>query len=650
MYSQLFTRGKINGMDLKNRVVMAPMHDSLGQISGEVSPRAIAYYASRAKGGCGLIIPGYVSVIGPELSGIAAPGQTHLHHKLHRIALAAFAERIHEYGAKLVLQLHHPGRQGHKEDNNGNENVSCTAMPSALAAMPPMMQTFARELAKEEIKTIVEAFAKAAKACFDAGVDGVEIHCAHGYLLSQFISPVKNERTDEYGGSLENRCRIVAEIISAIRKVVPPSYPIIVRINGMDGEYIPGEGDHIYMAQVAKYLSENGADAIDVSAGGTACITPPDVVSGTRNYFIKHIKDSVNVPIIAVNEIRTPEEAEAALAAGVQDFCSLGRQHIADPEWANKAESGRAEDIRPCLSCNTCLQKVAEELPIRCAINPLAGKEIDFSEPQAGNGTVAVIGTGPGGIQAALTASQRGFKVVLLDKASEIGGALQLANKAPNKFRMDNLIAYYRRQIDQDPNIELRLNDHVTSETLAEIKALNPYAVILATGGKPLVPKVPGVEKAVIANDVLSGKVKFSDKKVVIVGGGMTGLETAELLVAQGNRIVVLEMLPAVGNGIMIFNVLAITMPMTAKGHEIKTNTQLLEIKDKAVVATDLTNNATTEIDCDAVVMAIGVLPEDGLLPELDKVFAHVINIGDSARPGKIITAVHDGYYLTKNI
>lgn len=647
MYEKIFSRGRINGCELKNRVILPAMDDSLGGTGGDISPRAIEYYAARARGGCGLIITAYAAVCGPELSGIAMPGQAHLRTYDNGLAMHNLADRIHEYGAKVFVQLHHPGRKTQAEYNNGNQPVSCSALTPAMPEGTPP----ARELSVDEIKKIEESFAQAAEFAYWAGIDGVEVHCAHHYLLSQFINPAKNARTDEYGGSLENRCRIVVETMRAIRQRVPARFPVTIRINGYDGEGLEGEGDLTYMGRVAKYLSENGADAIHISLGGKENVGSPEVVSGWRNFIYEHYRKCVKVPIYGPNEIKTPEEAEKILDAGFVDFVVLGRQHTADPDWANKAKAGQAQDIRPCISCNYCLHLVtAEHSPIRCSVNPLAGREIDNPYLKPGEGTIVIIGAGPAGIEGALTAAQRGFKVKLLDKNPEIGGALQLANKAPLKFRIDNLIQYYRRQIDRNKNIELRLNYEVTPENLAEIESMNPYAVVLATGGKPIIPRVEGVERAVTANDVLCGKVKLSGKKVVVIGGGMTGLETAELLAESDNEIVLLEMLPAVGRGICINNVLKTTKILGEKGVGIKTSHRLEAIKEKTVVVRDLVQNSTAELECDAVVLAIGVIPENSLLDKLEARFAKVVNVGDSSEAGKIATAVHDGYYYLKHV
>lgn len=674
MYDKIFTKGRINGCELKNRIILAPMDDSLGTATGEMSPRGIEYYAAKAKGGCGLVIVGYIAVCGPELSGICITGQTHLRSLADRHAMGNLAERVHEYGGKVFAQLNHPGRKTTAKYNDGNEPVSCSSItPQMEGRFSP-----ARELTHDEIQQLIACYATAGEHAFLAGVDGVEIHCAHSYLLNQFISAAKNNRTDEYGGSMENRCRIIVEIIQAIREKVPPTYPITIRLNAFDGENLEGENTLEDTIEISKYLEKHGVDAIHYTLGTVDRTGAPELEAGWRNEYYKQIKKEISVPIYGPNEVKTPEEGEAIMEEGVYDFLVMGRQQSADPEWGNKARAGRSEDIRPCISCNYCLYHVtAEESQIRCAVNPLLGREIDNLAPlNKGEGTVVIIGAGPAGIEAAITSADRGFDVILIDKGSEVGGALQLANKPPKKFRIDRLVEYYATQINKRDNIDLRLNTEVTDEMLEDLKAMNPYAVILAAGGKPIVPRFKGVEKAVTANDVLCGDITLENKKVVVVGGGMTGLETASLL-AVNNDVTVLEMMPMVGNGIFINNVIKTIEHLSDLGTVLKTSTALKEIKDGAVTVEPFAGKANEsvltgiknivghnpfetegeekhdgpyDIPCDMVVLSIGVFSDNELLPKLEATFDNVLNIGDSYKPGKITTATTEGYFTAKNL
>lgn len=445
---------------------------------------------------------------------------------------------------------------------------------------------------------------------------------------------------------MENRCRIVVEIVKGIREVVGPRFPITVRLNAFEGEGLPGEADADEMRRIGKYLSQNGIDGIHLTMTSIDRVGTPDMKAGWRNQIYAYFKEAVDtIPVYGPNEVKTPEEGEKVLESGSQDFLVLARQQIADPEWVNKAREGRSEDIRPCISCNTCMQQITiDHQPLRCSVNPLAGREIDNQFLPKGEGLVVIIGAGPGGMQAALTASARGFKVMLIEKEKELGGVLQLANKAPDKFRIDNLIRYFQGQIEKDPNIEVWLNYEVTEEKLDELAALKPYAVVSAVGGRQVVPNIPGVSLAVMANDVLSGKCEIRNKKVVVVGGGMTGLETAEYLAARGNSVQVLEMLPAPGRGIFNFNVTKTVNALEKQGTEIHTCTRADSISKEAVTVTDTRRGRSEEIPCDVVVLAIGVYTDHSMRDMLEKRFFNVTEIGDANKAGKIMTAVRDGY------
>lgn len=675
MYEKIFEEGKIGGLTLRNRVILSPMDDDLSGATGEISDRAIEYYAAKAKGGTGLVIVGYVGVCGPELGGVAKPGQCFLRNLHDRRAFSVLADRVHEYGGKCFVQLNHPGRKSRPVFNDGHIPFSATALPSQLAKRG---FDACRELTIEQIQELEDCFASAAEHAYIAGVDGVEIHCAHWFLMHQFISPVRNERTDEYGGSMENRCRIVVETIQKIRQKTPRNFPVTIRLHILDDEGFEGDLTIDDYIEIAQYFEKNGVDAIHFSIGTEDRTGAPDMKAGWRDEYFKRFKEALNIPIYGPNEVKHPDEAEKILEQGYQDFIIMGRQHSADPEWCNKAKSGHVEDIRPCINCNFCVHHVtADESQIRCAVNPTLGREIDNLLPlKKGEGTVVIIGAGPAGIQSALTLADRGYKVVLCDKRKELCGSLNLANKAPNKFRMDNLIAYYKVQISKRTNIELRLNYEVTPERMEQLKLLNPYAVIYAGGGKPIAPaSIPGIEKGVPCFDVLNGVTKFSGKHVAVIGGGMTGLETAERLAEDGNKVTVIEMSPVIGNGIYFYNVRKTRRILEGKGAEIKTSTALKEIKDGSVVVepckTNLIGTALVgirniagvadavvedvhtsayEIAVDAAVLSLGIAPESKLVGTLKEHFDNVIALGDCVNPGRIGDATGAAYLRCKNL
>jgi 2,4-dienoyl-CoA reductase-like NADH-dependent reductase (Old Yellow Enzyme family)/thioredoxin reductase len=652
-YEKLFTPIQINGVELKNRIVMSPMHDGLGLTGGDVNDQVIEYFAARAKGGVGLIINGFTVVCPDELCGTAGAGQSHLTTLDNRNSFQLLAERVHEYDCKIFVQLHHPGRSVYAPQflNGGRQPVSSTAMPASLKGDSHAAP--ARELTVAEIKQIVKCYAIAAQGAYTAGCDGVEVHCAHGYLFSQFINPFKNERKDEYGGSLENCCRIATETLDAIRKVVPKSFPVSVRVNGAEGDFRPNgkEWDMNYMRGVVKLLVEHGADMVNVSMGGIDCMPNPDMRARYRDDIIKNIKEVVNVPVAAVNCLKTPEEAEGMLEDGVADMAILGRQLICDPEWANKARTGHEDDIRPCLSCNNCIHHSSLMQPIRCAINPLAGREAEDNTLVPGSGNAVVIGAGPAGIEAALTLAAKGYDVTMYEKSGVIGGSINLADKAPGKFRMDILLDYWRRQLEKNERITVKLNTEITDSKLAEIKReLDPKVVCLNVGGKPVIPAMPGLENAVTAHDVLSGKVTVEGKRVVIIGGGMTALETAEFMAERGNTIVLCEMMPQFAADTFIYRVVKTQLGLARQGVCMKPHTMVLGANSEGVMYRDLATGLESVLPAEVIVLSLGVRPDRTLRAKLEEVFDNVIVLGDSNKTGTLQNATGATFHRLKRI
>lgn len=652
-YEKLFTPIQINGVELKNRIVMSPMHDGLGLTGGDVNEQVIEYFAARAKGGVGLIINGFTVVCPDELCGTAGAGQSHLTTLDNRNAFQLLAERVHEYDCKLFVQLHHPGRSVYAPQflNGGRQPVSSTAMPASLKGDSHAAP--ARELTVPEIKQIVKCYAIAAQAAYTAGCDGVEVHCAHGYLFSQFINPFKNERKDEYGGSLENCCRIATETLDAIRMAVPKSFPVSVRINGAEGDFRPNgkEWDMNYMRGVAKLLVAHGADMVNVSMGGMDCMPNPDMRARYRDDIIKNIKDVVDVPVAAVNCLKTPEEAEGMLEDGIADMAILGRQLICDPEWANKARAGREDDIRPCLSCNNCIHHSSLMQPIRCAINPLAGREAEDNRLVPGSGNAVVIGAGPAGIEAAFTLAAKGYDVTVYEKSDRIGGSINLAGKAPGKFRMDILLDYWKRQLEKNDKITVKLSTEITDEKLAEIKrTLDPKVVCLNVGGKPVVPNMPGLENAVTAHDVLSGRVSVEGKRVVIIGGGMTALETAEFMVERKNTIVLCEMMPQFAADTFIYRVVKTQLGLARQGVAMKPHTMVLGANADGVMYKDLVTGLEGVLPAEVIVLSLGVRPDRALRAKLEGMFENVVVLGDSNKTGTLQNATGETFHRLKRI
>lgn len=641
-YPKLFEKGKIGNLEIKNRVVVTSMGTMIANSDYSVSDDYIAYVSERAKGGLGLFICEVTMI--DEVNGHSAPKQIAATRLSHIPGWRRLADSVHKYGTKIFVQLWHPGRQTQSAMNPTNEVVSSGDKAGIIYPEKPRMLT------KEEIKDLVQKFAFGAHIVKTAGIDGVELHAAHSYLLHQFISPWINNRTDEYGGSLENRMRIVKEIVDAIREKCGPDFPISVRISATeDIPNIPEGYDLQEGIRIAEHLDQViGVDLINVSNGVAESSfkiqEPPTYPQGWKINNAREIKKHVKTPVIAVSQIRQPAYAEQLLEEGAVDFIGNSRGHLADPHWCNKAKAGEDLAIRPCVSCLYCFNEVMNMRETRCAVNPCMGRERDLTNlVKDGNGrTVAVIGGGPAGLEAARILAEREFKVVLFEKTDKLGGALQLANKPLHKERIDWLIDNMSYQVKK-AGVEIRMN---TEATMVELKALNPYAVFVATGCQPLDIPFPGVDKPHVYSvvDYLNGDVAFNGKNIAVIGGGTTGCEVAEKLSIEGNTVSVVEMREDVGLDMYPIPRRDFMVRMADLKIDIMKNCKLQEITDKGIICQDLENNKTIEKNFDAVIMSLGFKPENSMVEAVEKEFDNVIVLGDAIKVRKIADAIFEGY------
>lgn len=637
-YEQLFAAGKIGRLELKNRIVMPAMGTSLAAASGEASDELIAFYEERAAGGCGLIITEITRV--DNETGVGTPNQLNASDLLYVPRLEKLARAVHRHDSKVFVQLQHPGRQNHSRLIGGRQIVAPSAvMSSAIGEMP-------RELSTEEVAELVDKFVFGACIARTAGMDGVEIHGAHGYLVGQFLSPLTNLRTDKYGGSLEGRMTFLSEIVQGIKESCGAGFPVSVRIDG--DEFVPGGITLEEALLTARHLEKLGVDCINVSSGtyesSNAIIEPISYPQGWKKHLAAAVKQTVQIPVIACDVIRKPEFAESLLQEGNTDFVALGRAQLADPQWANKAAAGREAEIRTCISCLYCIQEVMDCKVIKCAVNARAGRELEFPEPvQDGGGrTVAVIGGGPAGMEAARILALREFKPVLFEAREVLGGSVELGSRPPLKEKLNWFISNMQHQLEL-LHVEVRL---AAQPTLKQLQELAPYAVFVAAGAKPVVPEIPGAKRDIVCTvvDVLSGTAEIKHKRAVVIGSGMTGLETAEYLAELGNQVTVVEMQPRIGPDAYLPNLIDIVTRLRKNGVELLSSTKLTEVMADAVVLENTSTGETVLKEADAVVLSIGVAPERGVAEELKQALPKVKVIGDAAKPGRIGQAIQSGF------
>ena len=655
MYDLLFQKGMIGNVEIKNRLVMTPMGTNLAELDGTPGPAMLKYFEERAKGGCGLIFPEICRV--NDVHGAGMMRQISATSDRHIPGLAKLAQTVHKYGSKIFIQLHHPGREGVSSLIGGQPCVSA----SDIVCKVSMQET--RPLTLDEIHELVGQFGDAALRCKKAGIDGVELHCAHGYLLQQFLSPYTNKRTDEYGGSFENRLRIVLEIIEDIREKCGPDYVLGARVT-VD-EFLANIGvteDYIHIQDgimIVKALEAAGIDFVDVSCGlyetGITSVEPISFPQGWRKDFIKAVKDQVQIPVIAVSAIREPQIAEAFLSGDVCDFVGMGRTWLAEPEWGRKVLEGREDELNKCINCLRCFETLlglnAQGIPFECAVNPKTCNEYRYGdlEPDIEGHKAVVVGGGPGGMYAAKTMAERGIKVTLFDRKEELGGTINLAKKPPLKERMQWTIDYLGGSLKR-LGVDVVLGKDVTVD---EIIALQPDAVVLATGSAEIIPaSIPGIQGDNVykISQVLGEGTIPAGDTIAIVGAGLTGLETGEFLGANGKKVIFVDMLKAAGTNAYKTNVADVMSRLGKMNVEWYLGHSLKEIASDGIIVNNVDSGEELKIAADSVVLSLGYRPDQSLAAPLEAAGIPVKLVGSAIKDGTIAPATRTGYEVGANI
>lgn len=643
-YEHLLSPIKIGETTVKNRIFMPPLSTNLAD-KGYVTDELVEHYKARAKGGVGLFVTEVVTV---EPTYCYLPGDMCIYDDSFIPGWKKLADGVHEYGAKILPQLFHPAHMAFPLPGTPRLIAPSNVGPYYAKEAP-------RAVTKEELKVIIRQFGEAAKRAQIAGADGVEIHAAHAHgLLGGFLSPLYNKRTDEYGGDIDHRLRLTLEVIEEVRRVCGKNFIIDVRISG--SEYTDGGLNLNDMIYVAKQLEKAGVDFLHVSGGTTiargSSIPAPGTPMGSHAATAAEIKKYVSIPVATVGRITEPWIAEELIANGKADICMIGRANLCDPEFANKVAAEKADDIRPCIGCLRCLNGIMFGKRVACTVNPSFELENeDTLAPAAEKKNVLVIGSGPAGMEAAFVAAKRGHHVVLCEKEAELGGLMRIAAVPIAKQDLTRLIQYMARRLE-GTGVEVRLNCAVDQAMLeGEFKG---YEVIAGAGAQPIVvPAFTGFKQWMTADDVLAGRA-FPGRKIVVIGGGSVGCETADYLAPLVNdlyprnrEITLLEMAPGVmasesgpGRSLLV-------QRMMAKGVQMICGAKVEKVDESSIWYTK-DGQQHCIADADTLVLAMGYKADPALEEMLKAAGASYHLIGDANKVGTIKDAIGAGYETAK--
>lgn len=632
-FPTMFSPVQIGTVTVPNRFVVPPMGNNLANTDGTLSDRSLSYYQARAKGGFGLITI-ESTVVYREAKG--GPRKPCLFSDDTVESFRRVADACHAYGAKVSIQLQHAGPEG---------NSALTGYPlKAASAMPASAgREIPEAVSNEEVYRIIECYGDAARRAQQAGIDMVEVHCAHGYLVSTFISQRTNNRTDEFGGCFENRMRLPRLIIENIRRKTGGNLPILCRINACDE--VEGGQSVQDAAAVAAYLEQEcGVDALHVTRAvhlHDEFMWAPGITHGGFNAdLVTEIKRAVSVPVIAVGRFTEPQYAELLVKQGRADLIAFGRQSIADPELPAKARNGQLETLSPCIGCLLgCVPNMFVGKPITCAVNPCVGRECELtSAPEKKR--VTVVGGGPGGLYAAWVCAVRGHQVTLVEKANELGGNFRIAAYPTGKGQLTEAI---RSMIVKCQQAGVDLRCGVEADEML-LRSLAPDAIILATGSTPLLLPIPGLSDCgyVTAQDMLDGKAQMG-KNVLVVGGGMVGCEAAEYLAERGHQVTVIEMKDVIAADVTPENRRYMFENFEENHVLLRPGAKVTQFYADGVDYALVDGSTGSLRGYDNIVLAMGSRSNTALKDTAEKVAGQVLVIGEAAKaPGNAVLATGD--------